>query len=225
MRVDVLTGKAGDNRFGRDFSLLDEAERRYPEEPRFRLALVVAARPARTVANRPGVGLTTIAGLSRVSAGAAEQHVTDTLRRLDDLAGDGPIGAEARLRAGMIRFHLGEAEQALEDARHAAEDEEPFVRYLGHLLAGHVLVHLGRDAEAIRAYERAVAINSRARSGVVALSSRLVVAERHDEAYVLLENYFAADAAVDPWLQYGWGDYRLWPSYLLRLRALIAPSL
>jgi hypothetical protein len=205
------------------YGLARLARERFPDEPRFRLQEIVARRPARTVARGPATRLDVLAGLSRVSEGSARAYFRDTLSQLEGLSGDEQVGKEARLRSAMIRVLLGDLPAGLADAVGASSSSDRWTRFLALQLAGRIHTHTGNLGEAVTFQELANAEYPGARSGVTALASALFAVGRNDEAYDAMDSLdWNALERNDPWIQYGWGDYRNWLSdYRPRLRGLI----
>lgn len=206
--------------------LLEHARKRFPHEPRFELAEVAIRRVARTIANRPGMELPQLTGLSARNVRGRDmvRHVEETLAGLDALASRENIGAEARLRAGVIRFHWNRLDESLTDLRAASMSNDPFIGYVASLMEGHVRRLRGDDEAAIEAWRRANAAIPNVVAGATLLSSALFLADRRDEAYDVMDAALRTRPKVpDPWLQYGWGDYRFWPEIRSRLRRLTRP--
>jgi hypothetical protein len=199
------------------------AQERFPGEPRFQLAGVVARRAARVVARGPEKRLDLIAGLSVASERSARAYFRDTVAELERLSDDDVVGSEARLRSGMICVLLGDPTRALELALGASSSSDPWVRFLALQLAGRIHSQLGNLERAVNLQKLSNAEHPGMRSGVTALVAALFAAGRHDEAYEAAErlNWLAWEED-DPWIQYGWGDYRHWlPAYRHQLRAMV----
>jgi hypothetical protein len=76
----------------------------------------------------------------------------------------------------------------------------------------------------LEAWHRANATIPNVVSGMTLLSSALFLVDRRDEAYDVMDAALRTRPKVpDPWLQYGWGDYRFWPEIRARLRKLRRP--
>jgi hypothetical protein len=76
----------------------------------------------------------------------------------------------------------------------------------------------------LEAWRRANATIPNVVSGMTLLSSALFLVDRRDEAYDVMDAALRTRPKVpDPWLQYGWGDYRFWPEIRARLRKLRRP--
>ena len=194
----------------------DHARRQFPGEPRFALARLVVQLEARTLANRPG--------LPPPVANARNPPREPQLRKLviafRDHADDASVGGEAALRAAILLFRLEDLETSLNFAKRAARSSgaDPMVIYLAHLFAGLALESLARHDEARQAYEAALRVMPRAKSGVILLAQRLFRSDQRDEASRLLDEALAGSPAADPWSAYAFGDFRFWPVYREVLR-------
>ena len=208
------------------------AAARFPQEPRIALAALVARPEARRMPNRPGTNATFMAqGLGSFdrefvdrNEARARGYIAGTIRDLGTLVDVPGVGAEARLRRGILHFHRAELELSLKDVQQAAVSagDDPFVGYLGELYTGLVFEALARPADAIDAYRRALEHVPGAKSAVVALSSSLFLAGRRNEAAALMERALAAGMRGDPWIEFSFGDYRFWPRYRAQLRLVVS---
>jgi hypothetical protein len=188
---------------------------RFPEEGRAALSAPLSRRLTRVVANRPG-----ISSLDLTGELDGLRLIKTTLADLDRLARIDGIGYEAKLRAGMVRFHLGELEESLADLQFASRASDRFVAFLAHLVAGHVLKSRGSPEEAEGEYRAAVTVSPTARSGVLSLAAQLFLLDKREEAVEISHAALRFGIAVsDPWRDYGFADYRLWPSYQDQLHA------
>ena len=99
---------------------------------------------------------------------ASRERATGALRSA--VAAD-PSLAEARLRLGRVAWRLGEtaeARSALEEV--LAGKPKPAAAFLAHLFLGRLDEDAGRLADAARAYETALAFDTRSQSARIALS-------------------------------------------------------
>jgi tetratricopeptide (TPR) repeat protein len=102
--------------------------------------------------------------------------------------------------------------------------DDPFVSYLAQFLSGRTYALLGRGDQAEAAFRRALEILPNTQSASEALSAQLFSRGRPDEAYALIERSFVArQRPADPWRLYGYGDFRMWPGLIERLRAALKP--
>jgi hypothetical protein len=150
----------------------------------------------------------------------------DAIRALAPFTVDSEVGAEASLWIGLLQMvGLDQANQALRHFDIAAASDDAFVEYLGHLFAARVLSHeLGDDA--------AAAARLRAALGRLSAQSAalgLAVLRTNDGAVLPREatealSYSPEETVDDPWVTYGFGDYRYWKSYLKALRGAVTPK-
>ena len=194
---------------------------RFPQDSRLRLAYVTLGRPAHLLSGWP------VSPGFLVSAGAIDPEPPEAAKSLqaaDDmlsvLVDDPQVGDEATLRRGALRYMRGQFETARPDLEVAAKSREDFVRYLGSLMLGLTLERTGREAEAVPYYAAAFRVLP-ATAAAVALSAALARQGRSAEAAPVIEEWSGADRADDPWRLYSFRDYRLFPSYLSRLRAMV----
>ena len=123
----------------------------------------------------------------------------------------------------MISVLLGDLTRALDHALAASTSPDRWIRFLALQLAGRIHSQIGNLDDAVTFHERANAEYPGTRSGVTALASALFAVGRHDQAYDAVNSLdWNAREDSEPWLQYGWGDYRHWlPTYRQQLRGLI----
>lgn len=211
---------------------LEEAVLRFPEEPRFALAAVMAHPAPRARPNRPGISAIFMidrsgyedAAFVRKHEAEAASYVQTAIDGLSKLVGVPGVGAEAQVRRGIIWYHRANLAESLRDAQAgAASADDPEVAYMGHLYAGMTLDNLNRRAEAVDAYGAALRRVPNAHSGVMSLAADLLLLDQRSEAASLVERAFAAPGPADPWRTFSLGDYRLWPGYLARLREAVRP--
>lgn len=196
------------------------AQQEWPDELRFRLAaaMFVAvpsdSEPARDARWIPSdlLAKNSQEGLRRARAAMAIQMFGALL----DIPSLQP---EASVRMGYLQLTLNDTLTALDSFRRADTSEEPFVGYLAHFLAGRALDRLGRHDEANAMYRSALLVIPAAQSASEALSANLFLAGARDEAYEITQRALAAQPTTDdPWQQFGYGDLRLIPDLLTRLR-------
>jgi hypothetical protein len=185
---------------------------RFPSEPRFILARAVATelrtwpdpRDGRTPRERDP----TLVGLA--------------VTRLSEARAFKEVSAEALTRLALLAVRNGNPSEALPYLRDAeAAGPDPFIGYLIQLFKGRALERLGRPADAIDAYRRAVAILP-AQTAQLALAAALARRGEHAAAVTQAEATTRSVAiTVDPWLAYGRGDGRMWDDIARLLREQI----
>ena len=118
LAADTLIQGAGDNDLGGPHAR--HSQQRFPDEPRFRLAEAVARREAKITANRPGAPTRLLAyGTLDVRRDLSKVRLADTIARLTALRDDPVVGPEARLRLGILYFHLGRLAESLSELQAA----------------------------------------------------------------------------------------------------------
>jgi hypothetical protein len=95
------------------------------------------------------------------------------------------------------------------------------LRYLRHLLTGHLLAALARPDDAAVAYRTARAIVPTAQSAQVALMNGLINRGDRSGAEALAERIQTAQSTeFDPWWMYWQGQYRLYGQAMARVREM-----
>lgn len=192
---------------------LMHAIERFPDDPHFQLARVVAwtwGRDSEPLRNA-GTRVTLPMRPAQLEAIAAYQplHAVPA------------VAAEAWIRTGLVHFTVSDhlpALKAFETARPLAASTA--LRYLSHFLAGRALEMLNRHDEAIAAYTSALAILPSAESATVALASLQFLRGEHDASVALIDGAFAkSGAATDPGRLTGYGAYLHWPEIKAAMRA------
>jgi tetratricopeptide (TPR) repeat protein len=132
------------------------------------------------------------------------------------------VRAEAQVHMGYLALRASRPDAALAPLGQARGSDDVYVRYLAEYLTGRALDALNRPAEAAAATRRALSAVPNAPSAAVLLAVSVFdsgSAADREEAHRLLK---AANAAspkpIDPWDWYWYGDARLWPTYMDRLR-------
>ena len=196
------------------------SQEQFPDDTRFRLAEALARREARVPANKPGTSTRQLSYGTIPRRDLSVAKVRDTIHALTALTSDPIAGPEARLRLGMVYFHLARLTDSLAELQAASRpSKDPFVTYLALLMAGQVFEasHQPRNAET--AYRSALAVFPDAASGLSALAALLFLSDQRDEAVDLYARMVTTHPpAPDPWREYGFGSYRFWPEYIDALR-------
>jgi tetratricopeptide (TPR) repeat protein len=129
-------------------------------------------------------------------------------------AGEDPaLRHEAALAVGYIHLRMKRTAEARAELAVAAESPDPFVRYLAHLFRGRALSGPNASAEAEAAYRAALEAIPYAQSASIALAGVLHLSNRPEAAIQVMNASFAARPAVDPWREYGFGQFRHWIRY------------
>ena len=194
---------------------LMHALERFPDDPELRLARIVAwtwgrdQEPPRNVTER------------RISSSFDWRPPQfEALVSFEPLFDDPVVGAEARIRAGLIRAASGDHDGALRLYVAAqAKAADPARRYLSFFLAGRALETLGHVDEAIAQYEKALAVVPSAESATIALANLEFGGERRDAAAARVAARFGrAERGDDPGRLAGYGSFMRWPELRDALR-------
>lgn len=200
---------------------LKHAVARYPGEVRFSLAVPLNEMITRVANNRPGVRLVDMVRRSDIpDERSASKFIDRVLGQLDRLATTPGIAEEALMRAGVIRFQIGEFDIALANLSQAAKSDDRFVQYMSHLFEGKTLEALDRRSAALSAYESAYRSDPQGQSAALQFAAVLFTNGRRDEAMAIVEDAVRDrdEAIADWWYVYGSGDYRFWNMYRRQLR-------
>jgi hypothetical protein len=186
------------------------ALKRFPDEPRFVLARAVGAELHTWPDERHG----------RSVRDRDPSSVETVIHSFEKAAEHEAVRGEANLRLGYFYFRLGSVPQALERFKDAAQAiEEPYLGYLLGLFEGRALERTGRLSDATVAFRRAAALLPRAQTAQLALAASLAKQGKRQEAeQIATASLRGGRPAPDPWLMYGQGDRRLWPSIVAGLR-------
>lgn len=193
--------------------IIDEALRRFPEEPRFVLARAISADQEWSF-HDPRVPQPI------QKSGSFRAVIEPMYRQAMTLA---ETEAEARVRLAWGLHRQGAHTDALALLAAAkVSDQDPAVAYLRDLFAGHCLVSLQRYPDAIASFRLAMARLPGSHSAPVALMNALLLsgapADRR-EAEAFAETIQTRRASVaDPWWVYWQADYRLYPRLIQYLR-------
>jgi hypothetical protein len=189
---------------------------RFPDDPRFELARVVAwtwgrdAEPIRNI--RPEY---------RERMRATRPAQLEAITALAPLLAVPGVAAEAWIRTGLVHVTVGDhvaALKAFEAARPRAATTE--LNYLSHFLAARSLEMLNRHDDAIAEYQSALAIVPLAESATVALASLQFLRGEHDASVALIDKTFATTSTTtDPGRLTGYGFYLHWPEIKAAMRA------
>ncbi|HEX6217571.1 MAG TPA: tetratricopeptide repeat protein [Vicinamibacterales bacterium] len=198
---------------------LMHAIERFPDDPEFQLARVIAwtwgrdSEPMRNMrqewrdnANRWG---------------PSRPPQLEAITAFEPLIAMPSIAAEAHIRTGLIHVTVGDQAAALK----SFEAAQPIARttqlkYLAHFLAGRSLEALQRQDEAIAQYRRALDIVPGAESATLALASLQFLRGDAETAIARINNTFAVSATTtDPGRLVGYGFYLHWPEIKAAMRA------
>ncbi len=186
---------------------------RFPNEPRLKLAYGIALdwRTWPQVPRKPG------------AAGGPRSLAAKTA--FEALLVEEDIAAEASLRLGVLELRSGDLDLALmRFERVESSTREPYLIYLARYFMAQALEAKGREAEAMRSYDRALAAVPHAQSAALPFAAFLFKADRRAEAYETVAGALSRDPlSADPWRGYADADDRFWPLLLAQLHGLIRP--
>jgi tetratricopeptide (TPR) repeat protein len=195
---------------------LMHAIERFPDDPQFQLARVVAwtwgrdSEPIRNIEREVEVRMRT-----------ARPVQLEAITALEPLLAVPAVAAEASIRTGLVHVTVGDhvaAVKAFEAARPAAATTE--LGYLSHFLAARSLEMLNRHDEAIAEYQRALDLMPLAESATVALASLQFQRNEHEATVALIDRTFAkSNVSTDPGRLTGYGFYLHWPAIKAAMRA------
>jgi tetratricopeptide (TPR) repeat protein len=197
---------------------LMHAIERFPDEPQFQLARVMAwmwGRDAEPMRN-----------LRRDWQRNLDRWAPSRPPQLEAITAFGPllavpeVAAEAHVRTGMILVTVGDHGAALRsfEAAQPIANTAP-LRYLSHFLAARSLEILQRGDEAMAQYRRALDAVPGAESAAIALAGLQFSGDDADTAIAMIDRVFAAPAAADdPGRLSGYGFYLRWPEIKAAMR-------
>ena len=195
---------------------LMHAIERFPDDPQFQLARVVAwtwGRDAEPIRNLEREATERM----RVARPAQLEAIT----ALEPLRAVPAVAAEAWIRTGLVHVTVGDHVAALKAFATAGPiaGSTP-LKYLSHFLAARSLEVLNRHDEAIAEYQRALEVVPLAESATVALASLQFLRGEHDASVSLINKTFAkTSTTTDPGRLTGYGFYLHWPEIKAAMRA------
>ncbi|GMV23126.1 MAG: hypothetical protein AMXMBFR57_30750 [Acidimicrobiia bacterium] len=201
--------------------ILHGAER-FPDDSRFKLAWIAMRHETVLIASEPLAPgyLLNMAGGRFEADGGATRSLDDTLAVLATLVDDPAVGAEARLRRGVLQFLMDRPTEATRDLDRLATSADTFVRYNARMILGAIATRADNLAAAQTHYRDALAAVP-AQTAATALAATLVLLGRNADAAAVLATLIPTSPRDDPWFQYGQRDYRLFRGYLTRMREMI----
>lgn len=229
----ALAQGAGDKRFvdGYQSSLTnfmplgshpEHPTERFPREARFKLAIATANPEVQQIATWPlPPGYLVYPSPLRIEHQYEREIISDSLQMLSELFADPAVGAEARLRSGVLRFVRQDVAVARTDLEHAETSDDPAVRHLAHLMLGTIADQAGDGGEALRRYRLAYDAVPAATASI-ALAGRFFRSGAVDEAAAVLRAFDNAPPPLDPWEFYGQRDFRSFAAIRHELRKAVA---
>ena len=229
----ALAQAAGDKRFidghmssGNNFMPLgshhEHPTERFPSEPRFKLAIATANPEVQQIATWPlPPGYLVYPWPLQIDHQYEREIIDDSLQLLSKLFDDIAVGAEARLRSGVLRFVRQDVSVARTDLEHAEQANDPSVRHLAQLMLATIADQAGDSREALRRYRLAYDTVPAA-SASIALAGRLFRSGAVDEAAAVLRGFDSAPPPPDPWELYGQRDFRSFAAIRHEMRKAVA---
>ena len=198
---------------------------RFPDEAAFKLAPLLARPELQSIGVKSAQPAAALARRGHTDADS-RRRLNETLTALDELARTEPdIAADAKLRAGVLRFLVGELDRSLDDLRVAAFGHDAFRRYIAGMVMAQIHGQRDQHDQAIAALGDAVAAMPTMQTARLSLAARLFASGAIDEARTIVDATLTAqvDAAPwrDPWREYSAVDARFWPRDLQILRAAV----
>ena len=207
--------------------ILPLAQKRLPNEPRVRLAGVVARTTIALGTLRVTTGLIHRNDLLRDEPRSTQwshwkRELPKAVREFEPVLTDPQLGSEAHLRTGYLYLRLREWPEAirhLDSARISAR--EPFLVAAANYFAGFVYELDKKPADAIASYRRAIEMAPGMRNLSTRLAALLYLRNERTEAYTLLEAAHKTPAPVDLLVALDSGDSRFVPGWLEEIRRAI----
>jgi hypothetical protein len=188
------------------------AERRFPGDPRWRMARAWLAE------------LFALGEHSRhPPLDAAAVVPADAARLYEACLKTPELVAEARLHLAFIRLVEGQAEPALAQLQYVdAATTDGDLRSLGHLFRGWAMSRLGRSSDAIAAYQLAYDAQPEGQTAALFLATELFLSGRRSDAVAVNNRTLAGNNGDDdPWRMFYQGEYRRLAPLLIQLREAI----
>ena len=198
---------------------LMHAIERFPDDPEFQLARVIAWTWGRDSEPMRNIRADWQHNIDRWAPSRAPQ--LEAVTAFEPLTRVPEVAAEAWIRTGLIYATVSDHAAALKTFEIAQPlARTPQLKYLAHFLAGRSLEVLQRQDEAIARYQRALEIVPNAESATVALASLQFLRDEAEPAIARINQTFAVPApTTDPGRLVGYGLYLHWPEIKAAMRA------
>jgi len=224
--------------------LLAVAQRRFPDEPRFKIAQLerdewvhtrfepvpdyvalvrhnVQLRPPVEVRSTEDVTQQSVieTAASAVQAMRASAQLREAFKALQ-LPND--FGPEILLHIGVLSMRSGSFTDSVRYLR-AVEgaSSDPYLLYLANHVEGRALYYLGARAEAAEAFDRSLAYFRNARSSATWLAALLSLSDApadRDRAAELMSVAYRTGPAPDPWRFYGRSEAWRWSANIRQVQ-------
>ena len=198
---------------------LMHALERFPDDPHFQLARIVAWTWGRDSEPMRNMRADWQRNIDRW--GPSRPSQLEAITAFEPLTRVPEIAAEAWIRTGLIYVTVSDHAAALAAFANAQPlARTPQLKYLAHFLAGRSLEVLQKPDEAMAQYRRALEEVPSAESATIALASLLFLRGDSEPSIAMIEKRFAAsDPATDPGRLIGYGAYLHWPEIKAAMRA------
>jgi tetratricopeptide (TPR) repeat protein len=198
---------------------LMHAIERFPDDPDFQLARVVAWTWGRDAEPIRNMRQDWRDNANRWAPSRPPQ--LDAITSFEPLIAMPSVAAEAHLRIGLIYVTVGDHAAALKSFEAAQPiATTPQLKYLSHFLAGRSLEMLQRQDDAITHYERALDVVPTAESATIALASLQFLRDEAEPSIALIDKTFAnTSSTTDPGRLVGYGAFLHWPEIKAMMRA------
>jgi tetratricopeptide (TPR) repeat protein len=201
---------------------LAHARRRFPDEPRLRLAQVVAQTAIdlypryNWLQDRPDVLRDDGDHLHHF----LPKRVPESVRAFEALKTDPSLAGEAELHIGYLELRRRQWAAAIQHFDNAGElVATPLLQAQASYLAGWTHERLGHTAESIAGYRRALALAPGMRNVSTLLAAELFLTNQRAEAYTILKAGLTAEPApFDLLTMFERGDASLVPMYIVKMR-------
>ena len=198
---------------------LMHAIERFPDDPQFQLARVVAWTWGRDAEPMRNMRADWQRNIDRWAPSRAPQ--LEAIPAFEPLTRVPEVAAEAWIRTGLIDVTVADHTAALKAFETALPlARTPQLTYLAHFLAGRSHEVLQQPEEAIAQYRRALDVVPSAESATIALSSLLFLRGDAEPSIAMIDKRFAAtDSSTDPGRLVGYGAYLHWSEIKAAMRA------
>ena len=198
---------------------LMHAIERFPDDPQFQLARVVAWTWGRDSEPMRNIRAEWQRNIDRWAPARAPQ--LEAIASFEPLTRVPEVAAESWIRIGLIDVTVADHAAALKAFETALPlARTPQLKYLAHFLAGRSHEVLQQPDEAIAQYRRALDAVPSAESATIALASLQFLRGDSEPSIAMIEKRFAAtDPSADPGRLMGYGAYLHWPEIKAAMRA------
>ena len=198
---------------------LMHAIERFPDDPEFQLARIVAWTWGRDSEPMRNMRQEWRDNVDRWASPSPAQ--LEAITAFQPLIAIPAVAAEAHIRTGLIHLTVSDHAAALKSFQSAQPiAKTTSLKYLSHFLAGRSLEGLQRPDEASMQYERALDVVPHAESAAIALASLQFLRNEAEPSIALIKKTFGKPSPLpDPGRLVGYGAYLHWPEIKASMRA------